>query len=460
MPKYNTCEELLEKAKTANNHRISYFNVNNRSLSKSNKGVIGQIVEEGIFEYPVNSRSEADFKDLGVELKVTGIKKLKDKKIACKERLVLNIINYMNEHNISFEDSSFWRKNKKLLIMLYLYDNERNDQDFIMLDSFFHEYSGIDLEIIKNDYKIIQDKINKGLAHEISEADTMYLGACTKGADAESNYRSQPYSDIKARQRAFCLKQSYMTSVLRNKLSKERQESIFKIEDIINNTFEILMELKLKPYYGKSEKELFKMFGLENSTSKNKFNILVGRMLGINGNINNSEEFQKANIQLKTIRVEEDGHIEQHMSFPPYKYIEIINEEWDNSEIKTMFEQSKFMFVVFKKKNREYIFEKIKFWNMPINILENEVKDVWIKTVEVIKSGNIVRKVTPSKIYVNLPGASVNHIFHTRPHDSQGVRKTGKGYELPVKDKVTGYIKYTKYCFWLDKEFILSIINE
>ena len=43
--------ELLEKAKTANNHRISYFNINNRSLSKSNKGVIGQIVEEGIFEY-------------------------------------------------------------------------------------------------------------------------------------------------------------------------------------------------------------------------------------------------------------------------------------------------------------------------------------------------------------------------------------------------------------------------
>lgn len=459
MPKYNTCEELLEKAKTANNHRISYFNVNNRSLSKSNKGVIGQIVEEGIFEYPVNSRSEADFKDLGVELKVTGIKKLKDKKIACKERLVLNIINYMNEHNISFEDSSFWRKNKKLLIMLYLYDNERNNQDFIMLDSFFHEYSDIDLAIIKNDYKIIQDKINKGLAHEISEADTMYLGACTKGADAESNYRTQPYSNLKARQRAYCLKQSYMTSVLRSKLSKERQESIFKIEDIINNTFEILMESKLKPYYGKSEKELFKMFNLEKINSKNKYNTLVGRMLGINGNINNSEEFQKANIQLKTIRVEENNKIKEHMSFPTYKYTEIVKEEWETSEVKSLFESTKFMFVVFKKKDGEYYFEKIKFWNMPISILEKEVREIWIKTVDLIKSGNIVKKVTPSKIYVNLPGTQANHIFHTRPHDSQGIRKTGKGYELPVKDKVTGYTKYTKYCFWLDKEFILGIIE-
>ena len=233
MPIYNSCEELLNKAKTANNHRISDFNISNRSLSKSNKGVIGQIVEEGIFGYPVNSRSEADFEELGVELKVTGIKRLQTKKISCKERLVLNIINFMNEHNISFEDSSFWRKNKKLLIMLYLYEEERNDQNFKMIDSFFHEYNSVDLEIIKNDFKIIQDKINKGLAHEISEADTMYLGACTKGADSESSYRSQPYSNIKARQRAYCLKQSYMTSILRNKLSKKNKNRYLKLKILL-----------------------------------------------------------------------------------------------------------------------------------------------------------------------------------------------------------------------------------
>ena len=97
---------------------------------------------------------------------------------------------------------------------------------------------------------------------------------------------------------------------------------------------------------------------------------------------------------------------------------------------------------------------------MPINILENEVKDIWIKTVDVIKSGNIIKKVTPSKMYVNLPGANVNNIFHTRPHDSVGIRKSDKGYELPVPDKLTGYTKYTKYCFWLDKNYILKIINE
>ncbi len=107
---YNSIEEILETAKKANNHRIGEFNIHNRSLNKKAKGSIGQIVEEGIFHYPVNSKAEADFKNLGVELKVTGLKKLKNNKLVMKERLVLNIINYFDEAKVDFEHSSFWEK--------------------------------------------------------------------------------------------------------------------------------------------------------------------------------------------------------------------------------------------------------------------------------------------------------------------------------------------------------------
>ena len=37
------------------------------------------------------------------------------------------------------------------------------------------------------------------------------------------------------------------------------------------------------------------------------------------------------------------------MSFPTYKYTEIVKEEWETSEVKSLFESTKFMFVVFKK---------------------------------------------------------------------------------------------------------------
>ena len=58
-----------------------------------------------------------------------------------------------------------------------------------------------DLEIIKKDYQTIIDKIKAGKAHEISEGDTNYLGACTKGASSDS-VREQPFNkEIVAKRR-------------------------------------------------------------------------------------------------------------------------------------------------------------------------------------------------------------------------------------------------------------------
>ena len=42
-------------------------------------------------------------------------------------------------------------------------------------------------KIIIDDYNQINEKIKQGKAHELSEGDTMYLGACTKGATAKKS---------------------------------------------------------------------------------------------------------------------------------------------------------------------------------------------------------------------------------------------------------------------------------
>ena len=72
-----------------------------------------------------------------------------------------------------------------------------------------------DLKQIEEDWNYIINKIRNGKAHEISEADTMYLGACPKGANSKDT-RTQPFSDIKAMRRAFCFKQSYMTQLVKH----------------------------------------------------------------------------------------------------------------------------------------------------------------------------------------------------------------------------------------------------
>lgn len=62
---------------------------------KKNKGGYGQLLEKFYFLYEPNSDTEPDFKEAGLELKSSPIKKLKRLDYVSKERLVLNIINYL-----------------------------------------------------------------------------------------------------------------------------------------------------------------------------------------------------------------------------------------------------------------------------------------------------------------------------------------------------------------------------
>ena len=66
----------------------------------------------------------------------------------------------------------------------------------------------------------IREKIRNGIAHEISEGDTFYLGACTKGTNS-SSVRKQPFSPILAKQRAYSLKPKYLNIIIQKALNGE-----------------------------------------------------------------------------------------------------------------------------------------------------------------------------------------------------------------------------------------------
>ncbi len=446
-----TKEEILKKADTAIGKNFEYYNYS----GQHNKGGFGQIIEEELFEYKANSDSGPDFSNANIELKVTPYKENKNGTFSSKERLVLNIINYMKEHNKDFYTSSFWNKNQHLLILFYKYVSGLKKKDFVITHKLLYDYPEEDFEIIKQDWHIIINKIRAGLAHEISEADTLYLAACTKGVNSRS-MRKQPFSSILAKQRAYSFKQSYMTQLVRQLLSsKQELEPILTSEELRTNTFEEAINSKLTPYFGKSEAELCSIFNLE-TKAKSKYALLISRMLKINNNLSHSKEFIMANITPKTIRVEENGKIKEHMSFPAFNYKKIVSTSWIKSNLRNLFETTKFMFIVFQKKDGEYYFEKIKFWNMPLSVLDNQVKETWLRTKEIISSGDIVKSVSAKGIRrTNFPGSRYNHVCHVRPH----AINSSDTYKLPVADKKTNANEYTKHCFWLDKDYILEIIG-
>ena len=444
---YNSKEELLQKAKECIGIPFKEIEQNPVFKNAKNKGGIGNMIQECWFGRPANSLPEPDFNEVGVELKVTPFFYNKSKRATAKERLVLNIINYMEEYKTTFETSHFWLKNKTLLLMHYEYIKNASKDDFKIMSAILFEYPREDLIIIKQDWEKIIQKIKDGKAHELSEGDTLYLGACRKGAGGDKDLRKQPFSDVMANQRAYSLKQSYMTYILNNYvLNQEKEESVIDNEaQLEKQGFENYIINKIKPYFGQSQKELIREFKL-NPAMKNVNERIIASILGIKGNIAATEEFKKANIVPKTIRVNfGDKNIKESMSFPTFKFTEIIKEDWEDSFMYNLFASTKFMFIIFKfDKNNELYLDNIKFWNMPVKDIE-EVHKVWAETVKVIKEG--VKITTRNgRDFNNLPGQSFNKVSHVRPH---GQNKSDT-YELPDGRKLT------KQCFWLNNKYVLE----
>lgn len=414
------------------------------------KGNFGQILEKFYFGYDPNSKSEADFFEIGMELKTSPLKQLKNNEYRSKERLVLNIINYIEVVNQQFEESDFWKKNANILLIFYLHQAGYDILDYLikLVDNW--NFPSTDLEIIKKDWELIKQKIADGKAHELSEGDTFYLGACTKGANA-SSVRKQPFNNIPAKQRAYSLKQGYVNHIIAsiaNDATGVYGKIIPSAADAKKQTIEEIVISKFKPYYGKTTEQILKSTRVElNTTAKSFYANLTKAILGIELD-QEIEEFEKAEIIVKTVRLKENNLPKEDISFPNFKYEEIVNEEWDDSNFKDILEH-KFLFVFFQFENENLVLRKVKFWNMPYaDILEAE--KVWAKTKKIVSNGLIVREVKGKTRYTNFPNKSFNSVSHVRPHATNAADT----YPLPTKDKLTKAKEYTKHCFWLNNTYV------
>ncbi|MDF2557344.1 MAG: restriction enzyme [Bacillales bacterium] len=458
--KFGTEEELVAFSKGAVGKTFGQLGKSDRLLNLGNKGGLGQFIEESYFGYEINSQARPDFEELGVELKVTPFKRNKNGSLSAKERLVLNIIDYMKEANTEFYSSSFWKKNEKLMLFFYEWIPDVNKEEYPITYTMLHRFSTSDLEVIKKDWETIVSKIRIGKAHEISEGDTNYLGACTKGATKES-LRGQPFSNIKAMQRAYSLKQSYMTSLVRQNIYKEKLISFTNANELKSKTLDNILLDKFEPYMGQTDYEIAEKIGVNlNVKSKGFVPELISALLGIKGTkLEKIEEFSKANIQFKTIRLEPNGKPKEHMSFETIKFDELVNEEWENSFIRYRFAETKFLFVIFEYKEtvlqnsiRKLYFKGVKLWNMPIETIEKEIKQLWVDLREKLEKSLEIKYIEKGGKLIesnNLPKSGFNGVAHIRPKARDGSDKV----LLPDGRRIT------KQCYWLNNTYIKDILG-
>lgn len=435
---------------------------------KRYKGGLGNLIEECYFKYKSNSDANPDFPEAGVELKVTPYKKAGNT-FSAKERLVLTMIDY---HSVvkeaDFLHSHVWHKSKLILLVWYLYQKEVPiSLDYIINFVKLFTPPKEDLEIMKEDYNKIVAKIRAGKAHELSEGDTLYLGACTKAPNGEKE-TSQPFSNLKAKPRAFSFKNSYMTQVFRKIILNDidTYEPIVPQGTTVTD-FESYVQSKISSYKGMSQEALCDRFDVDpQKVRKGIRAILTYRMLGIKGN--HADEFEKAGIVVKTILFQSNGTIKEHMSFPQIDFVELAEENWEDCAFGSYLRETRFFFVTFKKdESGNCYLAGCQFWNMPVGDLEGDVREVWQETHDIISQGRLhVYIDDKGKFMNNLPKQKDHPIAHVRPHARtaldmsplpEGTHVIVTGNTAAAWDDDT---KYTKQCFWLRNSYIAEQIND
>ena len=395
---------------------------------RKNKGSFGSAVETYYFMLDLNNESEADFKEAGLELKTTPLKRNKNGSLSAKERLVIGMIDYMKVVDETFEMSHLMEKAEAILLV-----------EIVSMPSLPEG----DLAQIKADWETVVNKIRDGRAHELSGSDTLYLEACTKSSTSKTR-RKQPYSSIPAKPRAWALKASFMTA-MSNRLI-ENMQSIERGADEKSLTLVELVRKRFAPYFGLTEQELGERFGyLEPGQSdrrtwpKNLCACATRRILGVSDEAK-IEEFEKAGIKPKTMRIKRNGTPKESISFPYFDYFELAATPYEESDFSSYMEQ-RYLFVIYREDATDdgvYRLSDVVFWQMPDDDLD-EAKRCYEEMRSRVANGYAENSVKSSE----------NRCCHVRPHDTKTSKPIPTPQGVPMKRK----------CFWLNAQYLKTEIT-
>lgn len=417
------------------------------ALTPKGKGAFGQLVEQLHFGYEPNSLPEVDFPIAELELKATGALLRKQGWFA-KERLVLSNINYGQlVDDASFETSAFYLKNARLLVVVYHWTANTEPLDFRVIGVGVIDIADLDAAdraIIENDWKLIKSAVQAGRAHELSEGDTMYLKATRKGAGTGLDDRKQPNSPLPAPNRAYSFKQSFLTRLIQPFVPRAAAPSPDYEQRLVHDagtlkakSFEEVVLERFAPFIGRTVEEIAAAVSANlNRKAKGYYANLARRMLGVT--TMRIEEFEKADIVMKTVRVNGSGRPRESMSFPAFRYRELVKQDWLDSDLREALSR-KFLFVFFQDDGLQVRLHHAAFWVIPENVLDGEVKRVWDETVFRINTGRAH----------DLPRMIESPIAHVRPHgrNANDTDETPLGRHLPKKS------------FWLNAGYIADVFT-
>ncbi len=196
----------------------------------------------------------------------------------------------------------------------------------------------------------------------------------------------------------------------------------------------------LSRYVGKSAFEIEESLGERlNPDSKNYCRSLSDRILQADPEM--YRQLRNSNISIKTVRLSEGGGPRESMSFPAFRFDEMVKQEWDSSDFKRQL-SARFFFIIFENITSEdesdLVLKNAGFWSIPDTDLKR-ISTVWEDTKNKVLE----------KRYSEFIGKTKNPYAHVRPHG----QSSADTYEYEGE-------QVKKYCFWLNNTYVAEIIRD
>ncbi|QEH61964.1 hypothetical protein SCHIN_v1c07690 [Spiroplasma chinense] len=426
----NKIKLIYEKAKSAIGKKMVDIVGDEEKFiteNKKNKGSIGLLIEKYLFDIPANTSKEADFLNyygVDIELKVIPLKYIDNKrKLTPKERMSMSMINFDNIKNETFEMSSFYKKNKYMLIMTYIHDFEEERMNYVINSAqLYNMNEDMFFQNIKKDWEKIKEASQKNITHLITEKDYQWLSPARKGNSNDKSYIDLE-TGLETKRRVFSFKQQMLKRILETNSndnfqnfldSLDKQHFTQKLIDD-QDIFDYLDGIKgtklLQLSAAKNWHELaFKNF--VRSNNKNMFDSIYKHpYLKISHKISDKDKIQE--------------EINTNINLNP---LDIINEVFDKSVLYNEVLIKKYIILIIDKNThifRDYITfyfneDNMKKAELAFNIVKQNIFRM-IENKEVVK-----------KLSFNLK-KSDNLAIHVRPHAKNNeITYKVKGKELDI----------------------------
>jgi len=206
--------EIIKKSKGKTIGQLkAEFNIERENMKKGASGLI----IENLLGIKNNNDAGADIAEIKCEIKVLPLQKNKNGDIKAKEPTQIQMINYFEVANETWETAKIREKITLTFWIVYLakeHNKSFNQDDYKIVDYFLDHPDFSKMEVFKKDWEEIQGYIVKGWGDKLSCSMGTYIEPKTKGANSKdlTNAPDGKGGSTKARRRAFYYKKNYTNS--------------------------------------------------------------------------------------------------------------------------------------------------------------------------------------------------------------------------------------------------------